>query len=189
MAIERAIVKGTIGGVVQIRNMFTCNVAPSGGDTSGVLWQAYLSSIYTEIIDILSNTVNFYGYELYERVGSQWQLTAEENMSMSGSNTGQALPNAVAVVLIAKAAGIGHIGRKFFGSVAEVGSLGNALESAYLVGAAATLLAYITPFTGIGGGVITPGVMDKNGIFHAFVGGFVSSLLGSMRRRKPGNGM
>jgi hypothetical protein len=54
---------------------------------------------------------------------------------------------------------------------------------------AAGLLAYLTPFTGIGGGVITPGILDKNNAFRPFVGGYLSSFVGSVRRRKPGNGM
>ena len=100
-----------------------------------------------------------------------------------------ALPNVVSAVLIGKAAGIRHMGRKFFGPVAEAAVAANSLIAGYMVIAASVLLAYLTPFTGLGGGVITPGILDKTETFRPFVGGMVSSLLGSMRRRKPGNGI
>jgi hypothetical protein len=54
---------------------------------------------------------------------------------------------------------------------------------------ASLLAAYLTPFEGIGGGTITPGVLDKNESFRPFVSGLVSSVLGTMRRRKPGVGI
>ena len=189
MTTSRAIVKGTLAGVVQVRNMFVADVVPSGGDTSPVLWDAYLDSIYNTFMQLLSNVYVTSTVELQNRSGNQWVTFDEHAFTYVGANSGDYLPNATAFVLIAKAAGVRHMGRKFFSAITETSATANALTTAALAVAASTLAAYITPFTGLGGGVITPGILDKTNTFRPFVGGFVCSLLGSMRRRKPGNGI
>jgi hypothetical protein len=169
--------------------MFTCNVVPSGSDTSAVLWDAYLDSIYTSVIEACTTNVVFYSYEVQQPVGLQWETIDEVAFNYTGVNTGEALPNAVALVLLGKATGIKHVGRKFFSGISEAFAWNNTIATGVVARAAMILAAYITPFTGLSGGVITPGVRDNAGVFHAFVGGMVSSLLGSMRRRKPGLGI
>lgn len=189
MAIERAVVKGSVSGIVQIRNIFTCDVEPSGGDTSQLLWSAYLDTLYTEILAIITENCTFTSYELYNLVSGHWILFDEVTVDYEGQVTGEQLLNAAAGVLIGKATGLRHVGRKFFGPLAEGNVSGNVFTGTALPSLAAALLAYITPFTGIGGGEITPGVTDATFTFHPFVGGVVSSLLGTMRRRKPGIGI
>lgn len=189
MTVMRAIVKGTLEGIVQVRNMFTCDVVPAGGDTTQVLWDAYLTSVYDTVLDILSTALVITEYELQAPLGSQWETTSIVPFPVAGTNAGGLIPNAVAVVFIAKALGVRHLGRKFFSGNVETNVSGNALITTAMSAAAVSLLAYITPFTGIGGGVITPGIRDASGTFRPFVGGSVSSLLGSMRRRKPGIGI
>lgn len=189
MTTQRCIVKGTLGGTVQVRNMFTADVIESGGDTAELMWGVYLTSMYSTIITMTSNVLAFSTYEMQNRSGGQWVTFGEAPFALTGANAGDYLPNSVAFVLIAKAAGVRHMGRKFFSAITETTATGNALTTAALSAAAGILLAYITPVTGIGGGTLTPGVLDKSEVFRPFVGGFVSSLLGSMRRRKPGNGI
>lgn len=189
MGIERAVVKGLLGGVVETRNMFTCNVTPAGGDTALILWDAYITSILDPIEDLTSSSWASYAYELQGLAFPQWVPYDIITCVHTGANSGDFLPNAVATVLLGKAPGLRHVGRKFISGMAESSVSGNALTVGALVYAAAVLLAYITPFTGLGGGTIVPGVIDKVGTFHAFTGGVVSSLLGSMRRRKPGVGI
>lgn len=188
MAIERAVVKGTILGVVQSRAIFTADVVPSGGDTNTLLWTTYVQSIYTPARNVWGGGVVTQTMELYTLTGGSYVTYDEVSFPNTGGGTADHLPNAVAWVLLGKAAGLRHVGRKFFGPPDEDHCGSNTLVTAVAANVAAALLAYITPFTGLGGGVITPGVVDKNGTFHPFVGGVVSSLLGSMRRRKPGNG-
>lgn len=189
MTIERAVVSGIIASVVQTRNMFTCDVVPSGGDTDQILWDAYLSSVYTPLTNITADIWHTTSYELQNLSGGHWVPFDQVSFVKTGADANQQGPNAVAVVLIAKALGLRHIGRKFFSPITENQMYGNTITTAALAYAASVLLAYITPFTGLGGGTITPGVTDAGGTFHAFVGGVVSSLLGSMRRRKPGLGI
>lgn len=189
MAIERAVVSGYLAGVVATRNMLTCDVVPSGGDTQQLLWDVYLQDIYNTIYSILAPLATVDSYELQSYSGGQWIPYDLVAFPKTGGATGDNLPNAVAAVLLGKASGLRHMGRKFFSGVAESYTLGNTLTTAGMAVAASALLAYITPFTGIGGGTIEPGTVNSAGVFSPFVGGLVSSLLGSMRRRKPGVGI
>jgi hypothetical protein len=189
MATQRAVVSGTISSLVQVRHMFTCDVITSGGDTPQVLWAAYLDSVYNPIRSALSANFLTYQYQLEAYSAGHWVPFDVQAYSKQGAGGSNQLPNVVSIVLLGKAAGLRHVGRKFFGAVEDSYTNINTLTSAGLAIAASTLLAYITPFTGIGGGTITPGVVDGAGTFHPFVGGVVSTLLGSMRRRKPGIGI
>lgn len=189
MTIQRAVVKGNMLGVVQFRSMYTCDVVPNGGDTNQLLWQTYLDPIYTDVGELISTGWTADTIELQNYSSGDWVTFDELSTSYAGTATGEDLPNAVSMVLIGKAAGLRHVGRKFFGPITEMVNEGNVIAPAVMIVLGAVLLDYITPFTGIGGGTITPGIVDKNGVFRAFVGGVVSSLLGSMRRRKPGVGI
>jgi hypothetical protein len=189
MTIQRAVMEGLLAGVVQTRNIFTADVVPSGGDTSHVLWQAYLSSIITPISGIITSVWAITAIELQLAAAGHWEPFERYVPSWTITGAGDYLPNLVAFVLLGKASGLRHVGRKFFSGVIESAATANSLTTAALAAAASGLAAYITPFTGIGGGVITPGVTDSAGTFRPFIGGTVSSLLGSMRRRKPGLGI
>lgn len=189
MALERAVLYGKIASLVETRGMFTCDVVPAGGDTQQLLWGAYMSSMITAMSNISSTVWSAYSYELQGYSAGHWVPYDLLTVSSSGGSSGDQMPNAVAVVLLGKALGLRHVGRKFVSPISEALSVGNSLSSGGITLAAACLLAYITPFTGIGGGTITPGVADSTGTFHPFVGGIVSSILGSIRRRKPGRGI
>lgn len=189
MSIERCVVSGTIAGVVQTRTMFTCDVVPQGGDTTAILWGAYLVSLYDELENLLSDLWVGYAIERQTWTNGHWVPYAQSAFDKHGVNTGDALPNAVSTVLLGKGGGLRQVGRKFIGPLPKSLTTGNSLTTTAAITAAAALLAYITPFTGIGGGTITPGILNKDGYFAPFVGGVVSSLLGSMRRRKPGLGI
>lgn len=189
MGIQRAVVHGTIGGLVQTRNMFSASMGTTGVDTDASLWTTYLTSIYDPLMAIVSNVWESQLYEIQEYSNGHWPTVATVSFVETGEVTGEQIANAVAFVIIAKASGLRHVGRKFFGPLGESTALGNGLVSTQAAHAASCLLAYLTPVTGVGSRVLTPGVVDSSGSFHPFVGGFVSSLLGSMRRRKPGIGI
>lgn len=188
MAIQRAILKGYLAQAVNLRMMFTCDVVEVGGDTSQILWDAYMSSLFDTLDGMVHTSVSFYQYELQEWTSPSWVPFDLIDVTEAGTGTGDVLPNQSAIVLIGKALGLRHIGRKFLSGIPEAAQDAGAIAGLYIAGAAALLLAYVTPFTGIGGGTITPGIKDKNNIFRPFVGGVVSSFLGTMRRRKPGVG-
>lgn len=183
--IERAIVKGTLDSEVEIRNMFTAQVTEVGGDTSEILWETYVEAFLAAVTQILSVNTHFYSYEVQQLNAGTWELLDEVAIDYDGQEAGQNILNAASMVLIGKAEGVRHVGRKFLGGLPESLTEGNILSAATAVDAAATLLCYISPVNGLSGGQLMPGVVDKNDGFWPFVGGVVSSLLGTMRRRKP----
>lgn len=189
MAIQRAVIAGLLAGTVQTRNIFTADVVTLGGDTPQQLWNAYLGPIYTALSPAISPVWTSSTIELQDWTLGHWVPFDLYTVTWTMTGSGDILPNIVAIVLLGKAAGLRHVGRKFFSGVTEGATLANSLTTAALAMAASALAAYLTPVTGVGGGTLTPGVLDKGGFFHAFVGGQVSSLLGSMRRRKPGLGI
>jgi len=189
MPIQRAVIKGLINSAVQTRTIFTAQVTESGGDTAEVLWNAYLGVFYSYASYFISDVWNSQEYELQELQDGQWPVLGLITQEFAGTVTGQQVANAVAFVLIGKAAGIRHIGRKFLSPLAESVVTGNVVDSSLAVHAGQVILSYVAPFTGLGGGTLVPGVTDHNGGFHPFVGGAVSSLLGSIRKRKPGLGI
>jgi len=179
---------GTIASTVQIRGMYTCQVTPSGGDTSAVLWDAYMTSIL-DALEFLSTLVHWYEYDVQEYSGGSWVLQDVVSVNTDGTGGGDILPYQNAITFVAKAYGLRKIGRKFLPGVTESMQVAGVIGAGYAATLAAFLLAYVTPFTGIGGGVITPGIVDSSGSFHPFLNGVVSSVIGSMRRRKPGIGI
>lgn len=184
-SIERAVLKGTIDNAVETRNMFTAEISEVGGDTSELLWGVYMDALAEDWSRLLSVSCHLYGYDVYSRVGEQWQLKDEVALDVDGLQSGTQLLNAAAVVIIGKAAGIGHTGRKFIGALAEANVDGNLLDVSQATNIGYVLVDYLSPVNGIGGGYLRPGVIDKLGEFHVFVGGVASNLLGTMRRRKP----
>jgi hypothetical protein len=189
LANERGVVKGLIASVVQTRSIYTADVVPVGGDTAQLLWATYLVLLYSEIVNLTSNVWESSTYELQHLVGDQWVPYDEVAFSHVGTVSGEQIANAVALVLIGKCAGIRHFGRKFISPMGEQGVVGNVIHSSIAASAALSLTYYLSPVNGIGGGTLTPGVVTAAGVFHPFVGGVVSSILGSIRRRKPGRGI
>lgn len=189
MSVERAVVKGLLFGTVEVRNVFTADIYPAGGDTNVVLWMQYLGAIYDAVTYACNAGFATYEVELSFPVAGQWPIYDVEAFVKTGARTGEPLPNVVSIVLLGVAAGVRHVGRKFFGGLDEASTIGNVIASGEVAHIATALLAYITPATGLGAGLLQPGVVDKTGTFHPFIGGIVSSLLGSMRRRKPGIGI
>jgi hypothetical protein len=189
MAIQRAILEGSIADLVQVRNMFTCEVIESGGDTSAILWEAYMSSILDTVTVLVSTSVHFYEYIVETYTAGDWIPSDAVALDEDGVAEAEPLPYQSALVLIGKAAGLRGIGRKFISGIGEDYGSAGVMIASYLIDAALVLAAYVTPFEGLGGGTITPGILDKSGSFRPFVSGWVSSLLGTMRRRKPGVGI
>lgn len=187
--IERAILYGTIDSLVEIRNMYTAQITEVGGDVSSSMWQAYLANLWVAWQPILHTTVNFYQYEIQRLISGAWTTIEVASLAVPGTATGDPMPNQSAIVLIAKAAGRRLIGKKFFGAISEAYGSAGVMTVTWLGYAGQILLAWITPMVLLSGASLFPGILDKTSTFRPFVGGFVSSLLGTMRRRKPGVGL
>lgn len=189
MTIERAVLTGQILNQVVTKNMFTAEVTEVGGDTSPLLWDVYINQFAVQWQELAAELVAITSYEIQRRVGSQWETTGFFDVTFASGNTGDQIVNAVASVLVGKALGVRRMGRKFMSGLAGAVVEGNALSTGAMAEAVLLLALYVSPVIGIGGGTLQPGILDKNGTFHPFVGGFVSTFLGSMRRRKPGVGI
>lgn len=187
--IQKAVVKGTLLGVVQIRNIFYAQVAPSSLDTYQILWTDYLTAVYTPILEWLSGAWVLQSFEVYQK-DTEWFLKSEEPLELTGTdNTSQLLPNLISAVLIGKVSEYRGFGRKFMAGLTELATQSNLLETTALVDFAQSAAAYVAVYFGDNSGVLGPGIYDKSGNFRAFTTGLVSSLLGTMRRRKPGLGI
>jgi hypothetical protein len=187
--IDKCVVSGLLMNLVNTRTIFHAQTAASTEANNENLWDAYLSNFYTEVRPLLAGTFQTVSYELFHQVQNGWVPYYTWSIDFSGTASGDQLPNQNAAVLISKINGRGAVGKKFMSGLAESMVTGNSLTSAALIVAAEALVAYILPFPGIGEDLLTPGIVDKGGVFRAFVGGVVSSFIGSQRRRKPGNGM
>lgn len=189
MTIMRAVVHGLLLNAAQVRNIFTAQFTAVGEDDPLAMWDTYITSIYDLFQDLVADVVTFSNYEIFSLSTHDWLLTADVPMTFTGVGVADQMPNQVAMVLIGKALGKRHLGRKFFSGLAEDAVTGNNLVTGAAATAASMLAAYIAPVIGSGESRLDPGILDKTFTFHPFVGGVVSTFMGSMRRRKPGVGI
>lgn len=187
--ITRAILKGRLAGTVQTRNMFVGNVTLVGGDTYTDIAYGYVNAVLTPLLPWLSTLWQAESIQVQQRFGGSWVDLDENAVYWAGTGVSEMLPNAVAGVLIAKTGFKRQLGRKFIAGLTEAAVNGNTLVVAAAGAFATSLMAYVTTWTAPSGSAWAPGVLGKDGLFHIFLGGFVSGLLGSMRRRKPGLGI
>lgn len=190
MSIQRAIIRGQIANLVETRNMLTAEVSLQGGDLPSTVWDVYIGTILTPLTEVLQDTATFNSREIQEWTNGAWSTIDDDAISYQGANTvdGQ-VANQMAGVMIGKTTSKRVVGRKFWSGLAETAITGNVIDALPLAEFVDAFTAWITPWQSLSGSVFTPGVLDKDGNFAPFVGGFVSSFLGTCRRRKPGIGM
>lgn len=189
MAIRKGVLKGHLFGTVSIRNIFYADITLGEGDTYISAFSDYLSQILTAIRPCMATGWTIETLEIFEKIGSSWYPQTEQAFTWTGTGSGDQLANAVAAVLIGVVANQKGHGRKFLSGMTEASVNGNSLAGSAVAAFASACAYYIAPYTTPNGGAVVPGIYTKGGIFHSFTNGFVSSLLGSMRRRKPGNGI
>lgn len=185
----KAVVKGQLAGVVQFRNIYYASIGLGLGDTAESLWSVYLSGIYTPLLGFLSGSFTITDYDIYEWGGTDWIFGQNAILSLTGGSGDPALPNYIAGVLIGKVLNYRGFGRKFIPGIAKTNYSGNALAAGALAAFVTAAAAYVTPWTTVGLSTFEPGLWLKDNTFKPFVSGLVASLLGSMRRRKPGLGI
>lgn len=188
--VYRGILKGRIGGVVQTRNMFIAEVTLSEGDTIWDVWEGYITEIMTDVQPILATVWAGESFEIQmKETDGKWTSQEEHTLTFAGTATGEGLANFVSLVLIGRAYGRRRLSRKFFGPLAESTASENLVTNPAMVYAGQALIHWISPYTTTNSSLLSPGFIDKGGAFRPFVGGSVSQLLGTMRRRKPGLGI
>jgi hypothetical protein len=187
--VARGILKGHLLGVVQTRNMFTGQGLMQEDDTIQNLVGAYVGNLISTVLPLLSPLATFESIEV-ETGPAPWNPVAEIVLDgINGTGSGAILPNLVAAVLIGKTATARGTGRKFFSGLLDTALTENSIAVDALLVLADTLDAYVSDYTDTEGSVFSPGILDKHNALQFFVGGFVSSLVGTMRRRKPGLGI
>ena len=189
VGVHRAIVKGHILGQVAFRNMFIGSMMVGDGDSRQSVAQGYCGRFYDDILSCFPSSFTIETLELQVRNGSSWDPFDEAPFTKVGSGSGEAMPNQVAVVLIAKTAVKRGIGRKFLSGLNESMISNNALYGTAITAFGLAVADYVSLYTTENGGSFAPGIVTKDHQFHLFVSGFVSALIGSMRRRKPGQGI
>lgn len=187
--IVRAILKGRLGGTVQTRTMFVLDIAPGTGETENELLTDYLDSIFDPIVPLFTPVWALETVEKQHWIDTEWITMEEFPYTKTFTGTGESLAYQMAVVFIAKAIGKRLVGRKFLPGLSEVIASVNVIVATHLSYIAQAVAAYVTTVVTQNGGTVAPGIMDKNHAFHQFSGGYASTLLGTMRRRKPGVGI
>ena len=187
--VERVVLKGLLGGVVATRTIFTGDVAIVSPDTAAIVWGDYITGILAPIRPYMTGVMVWSSFDRYLQLGTQWEFVESVVYNNNGSGSGDTLANLVAAPMIASAGGIRKIGRKFWSGLSEASVSGNSLVSGALAAFATGCAAWISLYTSTHGSTISPGIVDKLHVFRPFVSGVVSSLLGTMRRRKPGLGI
>jgi hypothetical protein len=188
--IYRIVVKGHLFGTVSTRNMFTGSVSLSEGETITDLCGEYLSGMWTPLQPMLTPNTTWDTAAIENRsTEGEWVPQTEFALGWHGTASGDQIANFVAAVLIGKSSAFKSVGRKFFSGLGEGYVDGNSLTASGLIIMATVCAAYVSQASLTGGSTFTPGVLTKAGGFASFVSGFVSSLLGTVRRRKPGLGI
>ena len=189
MPYERVVLKGTIGGLIETRSIYTASIIYAQGETRPVVWGQYLNPLYAHVIDAIGAAWTADLYDIYYFESGSWVFAEQGGVELAGNAGGDTYNSMIAAVMIGSAPGLRRIGRKFFSPLGEASVTGNTLVVNAVALFASGLAHYITPFETTGGSSFSPGIMDKNNVFRPFTSGVVSSILGTIRRRKQARGI
>lgn len=155
-----------------------------------------VEDIYTELADEVSDAVTLDSMEVdvveWDETEQEFlttQTIGERSPSVTFTEVTEALPNQMAATMGAYTTYPKVRGRKAFPGFAE-----NAADVGTLTTAAATALSgalaeYLGDITISAGNTLSPGVASKSTeAFRAFGSGWINTILGSQRSRKPGVG-
>lgn len=187
--IQKAVVKGQIASSVQFRNIFYADVVPTGLDTYQSLWDLYLDGIYDHMMTVFGNFCSVSAFDVYEKSGGVWVYMDTVTFAKTGALAEAGMPGLLAAVIIGKIVGNRAFGRKFFPGLVKGATTGDVISGGTLTALIAAAADYIAFVTGPNGGQLQPGIVTKDGAFHAFSLSVIPALVGTMRRRKPGIGI
>ena len=183
-------VKGTLFGAVQTRNVFYY-----GADTTtpGTQQADELAQNLEILVDDFSNlaipAMTFYEIGVSYWTGTQWQPLLDYPMSISGKETGSDICSyQTAGLMRAITSVIKATGRKFLPGIAESVTL----DSQFIAGVALIIVGILADYLSVVQIQFVnwyPGIPSKNAAFAPFTSATWSSLLSTMRRRKPGYGI
>lgn len=185
--IFRVALDGTLNNVDVTRNVFTLESPSSLPADSAIA--SYLNSIWHSglkaYISSLWTTTRFI-VEEPDGLG-HWQYNHEATITITGTGSGDMLPQQVAGVLVGITASRRR-GKKFIAGLLETANIGGILQGTSWEAMNTAAAAYVAGFedTGV---TIQAGVCKPDGTsFLEFSGYRVDRVLGTQRRRKQGVG-
>lgn len=188
----KAVAKMLAPGNIDIRNVFHFKYLGTGDadSESQQIIDAIEGDYATYIMPHLWDEFTFTGMDVYDL--SQDRLIGSEAFNVAGGRTlaeAAMLPLQVAAVVTASTTVLRSRGRKFLTVVAEDQQGLGVITNATLLGDLAAWAALWITSIATENGRFYPGILIKGGpAFAGFTEVAVRTLLGTMRRRKPGVG-
>lgn len=185
----RVAMKGTID-TQEYRNIFTFRwVDPAGVNSYDSSLLAYFNGCYVNsaLLTTLGTKFHLTDYDVYRWSGTNWVLENNFPFVHNGSVAGDILPYQNAPVILGKVPARRGMGRKFLAGVPEANQTDSTVSSALLDALVSFAATYVVQIID-GALTLTPGVFDKNHLFHAFGNAVVDAVIGTQRRRKIGVG-
>lgn len=173
----------------EVVNVFTFHwVDPLGVNDIRLFIKDYLDTVYDVMLPKMNADLSMNYFNWYRWLAPNWIFEGSEPYTKVGTDAAsEGLPLQSAAVILGKVDNYRAFGRKFFPAITEVNQLfGNAVAG-LITAMTQAAVGYIS--AQISGGIsLTPGILGKTGVFHAFVSGVVDGILGTQRRRKAGVG-
>jgi hypothetical protein len=182
--------KGTLLNAVQTRNVFYygADTTTPGGQQADELG-VQVEDIAADVVDIAAPAINFYQIDSSYWDGVAWQPIQEVTIDQTGGNTGSDMSSyQTSGLMRATTSVLKAVGRKFIPGIAESVTQ----DSQFIQGVAIYLVQLLADYIATVQVQFVnwyPGVPSKNSAFAPFTSATFSSLLSTMRRRKPGYGI
>lgn len=185
------------GTIAQNVFHFLCNFTgtPTNGEVRAACEQ-YLEDIYNAVSTYLSQDFTINPGQVdkvaWDATEGRWEVVANYGTvtpTITHTNTDDPFPNQIAPVMVANTGRPKSKGRKFLMGFVETAADGGDLVSGAMTALGNALSAYVADETVAGTDVLSPAVVRQgvNSILE-FGDGTVSSIVGTQRRRKPGEG-
>ena len=195
----RAVVEFVLSDGTIAQNVFHFLAEFDTDETNSAVNQAvrtYVQDIYTAISTYLSDDFTINPGYLYRVAWSptynKWiieQFLANFTPSFTHTNTDDPFPNQIAPVMVANTLVPKVRGRKFLMGCVETMADASELVTAALTALGNAVNHYIADETVSGSNQLSPGVIrTASDAFVPFTNGTADSIVGTMRRRKPGVG-
>lgn len=189
----KTVLKGRFEDTTETRNIFyhTADNDEPGNIIAGVgEWISVLLGFW---LPQVSNQWSAYACDVYlwDTGDDDWFLASEFAIDVgTGGGTDRYNANQDAAVLIARTGDGTNPGKKFVAGLDDDRMVNGKVTDAALSELLDILTIWVTDFVATSGMTLLPVIISKVGhVIHPIVGGVVDAVIGSQRRRKPGNGI
>lgn len=183
-------------GLNQMQNVFTIRATGDPGSTQADIisdLKDWIDDIYQEIKVIMNNTITDDFISIYNITKDVLEHVGAFSTSITGTSSGDAMPNGVAPFGYARTSQKRRRGSKFFPASSESTQATGLLTVGGLTALVAGLAQWISDHTGaLTGALFEPGIWSNvpgiGDVFLVFLNAVARAQLGYQRRRKPGVG-